>query len=83
VGGEHDGLARAGQRLDAGREGASGLHVHAHGGLVQEEDVGIPADREREVETLALAAESVPMRLVACSVSPAIAMARSAGSGAG
>jgi hypothetical protein len=42
VGREYDGLPGGGERLDARDEGAAGLDVHSDGGLVEEEDLGLP-----------------------------------------
>ena len=56
MGGQHNRLASAGSRAHAGQEGAPRLDVHAHGGLIEEEHLGVAADRQREVEPLTLPA---------------------------
>ena len=81
--GEHDGLARVGEGLGARHEGAPGLDVHADGGLVEEEHVGIATDGQGEVEALALTSGQRGDRASALSARPAMAMARSAGRGDG
>ena len=56
VGGEENGLSLSGQGANLLPEGAAGLDVHADGGLVEEDEVGVAADGEGEEEALLLAA---------------------------
>ena len=55
VGGEEDGLAAGGEGADLLPEGAAGFDVEADGGLVEEDEIGVAADRECEEDALLLA----------------------------
>src|SRR5262245_12254005 len=54
VGGQYNRLASTGGRTHASKEGAPCLDIHAYGGLVEEEHLWVAADRQCEVEPLAL-----------------------------
>src|SRR5256885_1175207 len=54
--GKHDRVSSAGKAPVAAQEGAQALDVLPDGGLVQEDALGVPADRQCEVQALALPA---------------------------
>ena len=56
VRGHEDGLAAGGERADLLPEAAAGLDVHAHSGLVEEDELGVAAEAKAEEQTLLLAA---------------------------
>ena len=64
VGGEQDRLAERGQVRDGVPAAPAGLGVEPGGGLVEEDDVGVTGEREREVEASALAAGEAADELV-------------------
>ncbi len=64
MGGEEDGFAAGGEGADLGPEGAAGLDVHADGGLVEEDDVGVAGEGEGEEGALLLAAGEIAELLV-------------------
>jgi hypothetical protein len=55
VRGQDDGLAGRGKGADGLDHSAARRHVHPHARLVEEQRVGVAADGQREVESLALA----------------------------
>jgi hypothetical protein len=56
VRGEEERLAGSGELADRVPERPSGLDVHAHGRLVEDEQIGIAHERDREAQALRLAA---------------------------
>ena len=60
VGGEHDRLAQGTEVLDRGPAPPPRLGVEAGRGLVEEDQLGVPGQRQREVEAAALPAREPP-----------------------
>ena len=83
VGGQQDRLAELLEPVDDAPGGAAGGGVEAGGGLVEEDELGVADEREREVEPAPLAAGEVFARASAFSSSPTSAIVSRASRGAG
>ena len=79
VGGEEDGLAERAEVLDRRPGLAAGGRVEAGGRLVEEEQVGVADEREREVEAAPLAAREQLDARALLAVSPTSSTSSSTG----